>query len=129
MDPNDWLRNQLLDAAPDGSARHAEYQQEVRAMLSDLEKKVRLERRMVAGQWIFLVVLTTAFMLIGGFHHETMTGMWFGLQGVFWFLFGAVFLLSYRFSQLKLDLLTELKRLELALSELNTRLEGQSKNG
>ena len=87
-------------------------------MLADLEKQVRVERRMVVAQWLFLVTLVTAFLLVGGFKHETMTGMWFTLQGIVWLLFGAVFLLSFRFSQLKLDLLTEIKRVELAVMEM-----------
>jgi hypothetical protein len=128
MDQSRELRNQLLDAAAvEQSARHIQYQEEVKTMLANLEKKVRFERWMVAAQWIFLVVLTTAFMMIGSYNHESMTGMWFVLQGIFWFLFGAVFLLSYRFSQLKLDMLTELKRMELAVSELKEAIAGQAK--
>jgi hypothetical protein len=128
MDQSKELRNQLLDAAAaKQSARHSQYRQEVKTMLADLEKRVRFERRMVAAQWIFLVLLTTAFMMIGSYNHESMTGMWFVLQGIFWFLFGAVFLLSYRFSQLKLDMLTELKRMELAVAELKEAIAGQAK--
>lgn len=125
MDPRDTLRNQLLNAAAERPARHIQYQQEVQAMLSDLEKKVNFERRMAAAQWIFIVVLSTSFMLIGGYKHETMTGMWFGVQGVFWFLFGTVFLLMYRFSQLKLDMLTEIKRVELAVLELKESMQAK----
>lgn len=98
-------------------------------MLADLEKQVRLERRMTIAQWLFLVALVTAFLLIGGFKHETMTGMWFTLQGIVWLLFGAVFLLSYRFSQLKLDMLTEIKRVELAVMELKETTAARSTEG
>ena len=88
-------------------------------MLSALEARVRIERWMVIAQWIFLVLLTTAFMLIGGYHiDKSSVALWFCIQGVFWFLFGTVFLLSARFSQLKLDLLTEIKRVELAVLEV-----------
>jgi hypothetical protein len=119
MDPRpDALRNQLLDAAAERSPRYTQYQQEVNTMLSELEAGVRTERRMVIAQWLFLVLLCTAFNIIGGYKHETMTGMWFAIQGVFWFLFGTVFLLSFRFSQLKLDLLKEIKRVEVAVLEL-----------
>jgi hypothetical protein len=125
MDQSKTLRDQLLDAAAVSSSRHAEYELEVKTMLADLEKQVRVERRRVIAQWLFLVLLVTAFLLIGGFKHETMTGMWFTLQGIVWLLFGAVFLLSYRFSQLKLDMLTEIKRVELAVMEMKERLGGQ----
>ncbi len=92
-------------------------------MLSDLEARVRLEKRMVIAQWIFLVLLTTAFMLIGGYHiDKSSIALWFCIQGVFWLLFGTVFLLSARFSQLKLDLLKEIKRVELAVLELKETL-------
>jgi len=124
MDPQpESLRNQLLDAAPERSARYTRYQQEVNAMLSQLEARVRLEKRMVIAQWIFVVLLTTAFMLIGGYHIDKSTAaLWFCIQGVFWFLFGTVFLLSARFSQLKLDLLKEIKRVELAVLEVKETL-------
>jgi hypothetical protein len=118
MDPNDRLRNHLLDATAERSARHTQYQHEVQHMLSDLEKRLRIERRLTIAQWLFLVVLTTAFMLIGGWKHQTMTGMWFLIQGVFWFLFGAVFLLMHRFNQLTVEMLTEIKRVETAVLEL-----------
>jgi hypothetical protein len=125
MDLTESLRNQLLDAAAERPARHAQYQQEVQAMLSDYEKKVRLEGRMVVAQWIFVVLLTTAFMLIGGYKHETMTGMWFVMQGIFWFLFGAVFLLMHRFNQLNLALLKEIKSVELAVLEVKESLQAK----
>lgn len=127
MDQPERLRNQLLEAAAERPARHILYEREVHAMLSDLEKQVRWEGRMVVAQWLFMVVLTTAFMLIGGYQHETMTGMWFSIQGVFWFLFGAVFLLSFRFNQINLNLLTEIKRVELAVLELKESLAAQAK--
>jgi len=47
--------------------------------------------------------------------------------GIFWFLFGAVFLLSYRFSQLKPDMLTEMKRMKLSVLELKEALARDTK--
>lgn len=97
-------------------------------MLSDLEAKVRKETRMVMVQWIFLVLLCTAFMLIGGFHIDKASlALWFCIQGVFWLLFGMVFLLMARFNQIKLDLLKEIKRVELAVQELKDSLAGPPK--
>jgi len=49
--------------------------------------------------------------------------MWFGIQGLFWFLFGAVFLLMHRFSQLNLAMLKEIKRVEVAVLELKESLQ------
>jgi len=119
----DTLRNQLLDAAAGSSARHSQYQREVQTMLSDLEARVRKEKWMVGVMWVFLVLLCTAFMFIGGSHiDKTTAALWFGVQGIFWFLVGTVFLLSARFSMLKLDLLKEIKRVELAVQELKDSL-------
>ena len=121
--PSANLRKQLLDAAATESRpRHTQYQEEVKTMLSDLEARVNFEKRIVIAQWIFLVLLTTSFMLIGGYHiDKSSLALWFCIQGVFWFLFGTVFLLSARFSQLKLDLLKEIKRVELAVLEMKER--------
>jgi len=124
--PSETLRNQLLDAAVERSPRHTQYQQEVKTMLSDLEARVRKEKWMVGIQWIFIVLLTTAFMFIGGYHIDKSTlALWFGIQAIFWLLIGTVFLLGARFSMLRLDLLTEIKRVELAVLELK---ESQSKS-
>jgi hypothetical protein len=122
MDQPDTIRNQLLAAAGDGSVRPPHYEREINTMLADLEKKVRFERRIVIAQWLFIVLLTTAFNVIGGYKHETMTGMWFSLQGIFWFLFGAVFLLMARFSQMQFELLKEIKRVELTALEVKEQL-------
>ena len=112
MDSNaERLRNQLLDAAANGSPKHSQYRKEVETMLSHLETAVRREKWTVGIQWVFVVLLSTGFMLIAGFHIDKSTAaLWFAIQAVFWFLFGTVFLLSARFSQLKLDLLKEIKQ-------------------
>jgi hypothetical protein len=123
MDRTESLRNQLLDAAAERPARHTQYQEEVALMLSQFEKRVRWEGRIVAAMWIFLVILCTAFNLIGGWKHQTMTGMWFGMQGLFWFLFGAVFLLMHRFNMLNLAMLKEIKRVEVAVLELKESVQ------
>jgi hypothetical protein len=126
--PEHTMRKQLLDAAGNGSSRHAQYQREVDAMLSAFESRVRMERRMVTALWIFLVLLCTSFMLIAGFHIDKSTAaLWFGIQAVFWLLFGMVFLLMARFNQINLDLLKEIKRVELAVQELKDSLAGPPK--
>ena len=123
--PSETLRNQLLDAAAERSPRHSQYQQEVNSMFSAYEARVRKERWRVGAVWIFLVALTMGFMFIGGYHivggnpvDKSALSLWFCIQAVFWLLFGIVTFLSFRFDQLKLDLLTEIKRVELAILEL-----------
>ena len=92
-------------------------------MLSKFEARVRKEKWVVGAQWIFLVLLCTAFMLIAGFHIDKSTAaLWFAIQAVFWFLFGVVFLLMARFNQIELALLKEVKRVELAVMELKESL-------
>jgi hypothetical protein len=125
MDRNDTLRDRLLDVAAERSARHTQYQKEVQLMLSNLEKKVRFEGRIVVAMWLFLVLLTTAFMLIGGFKHQTMTGIWFGIQAVFWFLFGVVFLVMHHINRVRLEMLTEIKRVESTVLEMKEVLEAK----
>ena len=124
MDQPDTLRNHLLDAAAERPTRHSLYREEVEAMLSEFEARVRKEKWMVGIQWIFLVLLCTAFMLIAGFHiDKTTAALWFAIQAVFWFLFGMVFLFMARFNQLNLVLLKEIKRVELAVQELKESLQ------
>ena len=66
------------------------------------EQGVRKERIMTTFMWIFLVLLSTTFLVRGGYRGGE-TGLWLGVQACFWFLFGAVFLLRYFLNRNQLE--------------------------
>jgi hypothetical protein len=111
----------LAQVAPD-PARLEDYEMEVRAMIDKKARALKRERRVSSSMWLFLVVLSTTFLLLGG-RAEGDLRLWFGIQACFWFLFGAVFVLRYFLNRNRLEFLTEIKGLELRVAELAERLE------
>jgi hypothetical protein len=61
-------------------------------------------------------------MLIGGAHSNTTRGLWFGVLACFWLLVGAVELLKHFINRARVDVLREVKGLELRILELQEQL-------
>ena len=93
--------------------------------LEQNERGLRRERRYSAVIWLFLVATCTGFMIISGTHATTTLGVWFAVLACFWMLFGAVELLKYFINRARVDLLREVKGLELRVLELQEQLRGQ----
>lgn len=92
-------------------------------MLEQKEKAVALERKVARSMWVYVVALSTAFMVIGGWKNSTIQGPWFGIMACFFLLMGSVFLLKQLMNQHALETLKELKGLQVQLLELRSRLE------
>jgi hypothetical protein len=87
----------------------------------ELEQRKRYAsfgRRIAVGTWIFVVILSTTFLVTGGLKHETLTGLWFGVLACFWLTFGATLLISQNTNQRSLEVLEELGAMKLRLLEL-----------
>jgi len=83
-----------------------------------LEKKIKAvarERTVTRWAWSYLVLLSTAFVVISGFRNDTVQGLWFGVMACFWLLLGSTFLSKQLLNQHALETLEALKRLELQL--------------
>ena len=95
-------------------------------MLANQEKALRREKRMTSVLWIYIVLLSTVFMTGSGllmFHK--VEGTWMAVNGVFWFLFGAVFLFGHQINQRSFEVIKEIKGVELRLAALEDRLAGR----
>ena len=122
LGPKSRLRESLLaQQAPDPD-RFARYRKEIQMTLEQNERGLRRERRYVIVLWLYLVALCTGFMIIGGMHATTTLGVWFGVLACFWFLFGAVELLKHFINRARVDVLKEVKGLELRILELQDQL-------
>jgi hypothetical protein len=84
-----------------------------------------LGKTVAAATWIFVVILSTVFLVIGGQRHETLTGLWFGILACFWLTFGATVLISQNTNQRSLAMHEELDAVKRQLRELQTILEGR----
>ena len=69
--------------------------------------------------WIFVVALSTAFLLLGGQRLDTPKGPWFGSLACFLILQGAVWLLGHSIKRSWLDLLKEIKQVLVLVLELH----------
>jgi hypothetical protein len=116
------VRNGLLGQVAPEPARLEAYRMEVQAMIEQKARALRRERWVSSSMWIVLVVLATVFLFLGA-QREGDIRLWFGIQACFWFLFGAVFVLRYFLNRNRLELLTEIKGIELRVAELAQRME------
>jgi hypothetical protein len=122
MDPKaDNIRERLLSRLPQ-PANLAAYQEEVASLLAKNEKGLRRERWVVVPLWIFVVALSTVFLWVGGQRLDTPKGPWFGSLACFWFLFGVVWLATYSINRSRVELLKEIKQVQIQVLELHVLL-------
>jgi hypothetical protein len=118
MKSNESISELLLSRLPQ-SANLAAYQKEVTSLLAENEKKLRRNKWTVVRVWIFVVVVSAPFLWMAGTHFNTAEGNWFlGLVG-FWVLFGAIEIAKYEHNQGRVELLKELKLVQLQILQLH----------
>ena len=118
MESNESISELLLSRLPQ-SANLAAYQKEVTKLLTENEKKLRRNKWTVVRVWIFVVVVSVPFLWMAGAHFNTAEGNWFlGLAG-FWALFGAIEIAKYEQKQGRVELLKELKLVQLQILQLH----------
>jgi len=121
MERNESISEQLLSRLPE-PANLAAYQKEVTSLLAENEKKLRRNRWTVVRVWIFVVVVSAPFLWMAGTHFNTAEGNWFlGLVG-FWVLFGAIEIAKYEHKQGRVELLKELKQIQLQILQIHALL-------
>jgi hypothetical protein len=54
-----------------------------------------ITKKVAAGAWVATVLLSTAFLVIGGQRSDTLTGIWFGVLACFWLTMGSTFLINH----------------------------------
>ena len=118
MERNESIGELLLSRLPQ-SANLAAYQKEVMSLLAENEKKLRRNKWTVVRVWTFVVLISVPFLWMAGAHFNTAEGNWFlGLVG-FWVLFGAIEIAKYEHKQGRVELLKELKQVQLQILQLH----------
>ena len=118
MESNESISERLLSRLPQ-SANLAAYQKEVTSLLAENEKKLRRNKSTVVRVWIFVVAASVPFLWMAGTHFNTAEGNWFlGLVG-FWVLFGTIEIAKYEHKQGRVELLKELKQVQLQILQLH----------
>ena len=103
-------------------ANLAAYQEEVSTLLAKNEKQLRRHKWTVVRMWIFVAVVSAPFLLMAGANFNTSQGNWFLGFTLFWVLLGAVEVLKYVVQQGRVELLKEIKQVQLQVLELHALL-------
>jgi hypothetical protein len=126
METNDKnLRDRLLAQQVPAAGRLAQYRKEVDAMLEQHEKTLRRQKWYAGAIWIYAVVLATVFLTMSSFL-GTPPGIAMSFFGIFLLTAAAVELLKYFLNQGRVEMLKEVKRLEIRLLEMQEQLQKQA---
>lgn len=121
MERSDSISEVLLSRLPQ-SANLAAYKKEVESLLAENEKRLRRNKWTVVRVWIFVIAVSAPFLWMAGTHFNTAEGNWFLGLVCFWVLFGAIEIVKYEHNLGRVDLLKELKQVQLQVLELHALL-------
>ena len=124
-DKNDKLQDRLLSKLPD-PGNVAGYRQEVSRLLEKNDRAFLREKWGSRAMWIFCVLLGTGYLWFGGAKLDTPKAAWFGCLACFWLLIGAVELLKHFINRSRVELLKELKQVQLQVLELHAEMQRRS---
>jgi hypothetical protein len=116
------LRERLLDQVAPERGRYDAYRREVEAMLSYNEKWLRREKWYSGALWVFLLLMSMSFLYMGSLRIDSPKGAYFGALACFWMLIGAVELLKHFINRSRVEVLKEIKGVELRLLAIEERL-------
>ncbi|HMD84665.1 MAG TPA: hypothetical protein VKO18_08195 [Terriglobia bacterium] len=118
MEPRgDTVRELLLSRLPQPE-NLAAYQEQVTSLLAKNEKTLRQNKWTVRRVWIFVIAFSIPCLWMAGAHFNTPQGNWFLGTVYFWVLFGAIEIAKYDHNQGRVELLKELKQIQLQVLEL-----------
>jgi hypothetical protein len=129
MEPkDDSIRERLLSQLPQPANLPA-YREEVALLLEKKEKEVRRERRVMIELWVFTVVVSILFLWMGAQRmgskavDEAVLGPYFMGCAGFWFLFALVYFVAHVINRSRVELLKELKQVQVQVLELQELLQ------
>lgn len=121
MERSESIDELLLSRLP-RPANMAAYQEEVKSLLEKNEKTLRQNKWTVRRVWIFVIAVSIPFLWMAGAHFNTPQGNWFLGLVCFWVLFGAIETAKHDHNQTRVELLKELKQLQLQVLAVHALL-------
>jgi hypothetical protein len=118
---DDKMQDRLLSRLPNPS-NAADYRREVAQLLEKNDKAFLREKWGARALWIFCVCLGTTYLWFGGAKLDTPKAAWFGCLACFWLLIGAVELLKHFINRTRVELMKEVKQVQLQILELQEAL-------
>src|SRR4029453_4621299 len=118
--PDDSMRERLLRQHVPEPEKLANYRKETQAMLEREERRLRFYGRFTAAIWIMLVAMGVMYALVAGGSHDKPPKGFFttGLPLMMLFFGGAVQLVAGFISRARLEVVKDIKGLELRVIEL-----------
>jgi hypothetical protein len=126
--PDDSLRNRLLDQIVPEPGKLARYRKEVQAMLEREERMLRIEKWYSSMMWCMAVAMGVGFSLAAAYGRDQPTRVYFSIGVTLLVLFttGSVELLKHFIDRARLQVVKDIKGLELRILELEGRLGDRS---
>jgi hypothetical protein len=105
----------------------AAYEEEIKSLLEKNEKKLRQNKWTVRRVWIFVIAVSIPCLFVAGVQFSTNTPVanWFVGSVYFWVLFAAVEVAKYEQNQSRVELLKEIKQIQLQVLQLQA-LQGNT---
>jgi len=118
------LREGLLAQFQPSGQKLALYREEMKKMLATMEKTLNRQKWYAGATWCFVVLMGTLFLYLGGSRQDTPVGVWLGIVAIFFLIFPAVELIKYFLNRNRVEILKEIKGLELRVMELQEQIRG-----
>jgi hypothetical protein len=119
MDPNsNELKGRLLAQFEPDRDRLARYRKEVEAMLEQQERSLDRQKWYAGVYWVYAVVLAAVFLVLGAERAGAPVWFWTTAMGLVLLIGGAVEMVKYVVNRARLELLREIKALELQVREM-----------
>ena len=115
------MQDRLLSRLPKPS-NSADYRREVAQLLEKNDKAFLREKWGARALWIFCICLGTSYIWFSGAKLDSPKAAWFGTLACFWLIVGAVELLKNFINRSRVELMREVKQVQLQVLELQEAL-------
>jgi len=122
MEPKDEkMQDQLLSRLPNLS-NSAAYRREVALLLEKNEKAFLREKWGARALWFICVGLGVMYLWFSGARLDSPKAAWYGCLACFWLVIGAVEVLKHFINRSRVELLKEIKQVQLQVLDLQEAL-------
>jgi Na+/melibiose symporter-like transporter len=117
------LRRMLLESAGPDPGAAADYRRKVEAMIQDQERRLRLGSWAAGAGYAAALLVAITLMVAGGLWYDgQLKAVWLGVNACFYLVIASVMAFSHRLARDRVEMLKELKGIEMRVIEIQQRL-------
>ncbi len=125
MEPNpNPLKGRLLAQFEPDRDKLARYRAEVEAMLEQKERSLVWQKWYAGAAWVFAVLLATTFLVLGATRADAPAWFWPAMTALVILIGAAVEVVKYFINRARLELLCEIKALDVHVREWKESAKG-----